>query len=151
MDEAELCKLRIDGLAKERESLRGLEWKTYFQLYVGYAAILAAYTYLMEHVRNVTEAHAIGVLAAAVSIAVWVIEVNLLRAIHDRMRASADLKRRYFERLHTLTRLEAFKERETLFGRRWATVPQFILSLAATLGIVAFEIWYSFARSFVFC
>ncbi|MGA2000422.1 MAG: hypothetical protein ABSG52_10540 [Terriglobales bacterium] len=147
MDKAELCKLRIEDYARERESLRALEWKTYFQLYVGYAAILTAYTYLIDHARNRTTAIVVGICAAVVTTIVWIVEVILLIGIHDRMRASADYKRAYFEMLHSIIPLEIVAERDTKFGRKWATVPQWILALITTIAIIVYEIWFSLRAS----
>jgi len=145
MNKADMCKFRIQDYARERDSLRGLEWKTYFQLYVGYAAIVAAFTYLIDHAHSGTEAHVVGLSAAVFTLAVWAIEVNLLRAIHDRQRVSSDLKRAYFSMLHSIVGLKELRERDTLFGRQWGTVPQFILGCITTLVLVVYEIWRAFA------
>ena len=43
MDKTELWRIRTEDFARNFESLRGVEWRVVFQLYVGYAALALAF------------------------------------------------------------------------------------------------------------
>jgi len=135
MDANDIYKLHIEDYARERESLRSLEWKTFFQLYVGFGTLAVALPKLHDRFVFPRGVYAVGLVAI---FALWAAGVLLLSGIHSRMKCASELKRAYFKRLHET--LQSKAEFEPSFWKYWASFPQHALLF---ITLVGFVLWWS--------
>jgi hypothetical protein len=99
----DLVKLRIEDCARERESLRGLEWRFFFEANAAYAAIAISFFKIhIDYKRSLLLLVTGIAVTTIVTYAAW----RLLRAAHWRLYEVQTLKYRYFDYLHTMTGLK---------------------------------------------
>lgn len=135
----ELFKLRIEDCARERESLRGLEWRFFFETLAAYAAI--AYAYLKIQEKLVGSCHPVlltlGIVATLiVSFSGWF----LLRHAHIRMHVVATLKYDYFKKMHEATGLPILEIGKTK-PWYWAILPQYLTLGSMATGLIGWMTW----------
>jgi hypothetical protein len=138
-----LGKLRIEDCARERESLRGLEWRFFFEANAAYAAIAISFFKIHGEYKRSLLLLLTGIaVTAIVTFAAW----RLLRAAHRRLYEVQTLKYRYFDCLHAMTGLKDLRFSDAFFqiqaknsladeefpfydvrSRLWAIFPQYLV------------------------
>ena len=138
MEETDVYKLRIEDYGRERQSLRDMEWRVFFETFAGYAALAICFVKVHDQTPHSRVVLALGILA---SLVLCFFGSFVLNEIHIRMRSTGDLKRAYFRRLHELTGVKAEEESK---GLRWwwATLPQLVLLVSVALGFI---VWMSYS------
>jgi hypothetical protein len=98
----DLAKLRIEDCAHERESIRGLEWRFFFEANAAYAAIAISFFKIHEEYKHSLLLLGTGIaVTVVVTFAAW----RLLKGAHRRLYEVQRLKYRYFDYLHEMTGL----------------------------------------------
>lgn len=140
----DLSKLRIEDCAHERESLRGLEWRFFFEANAAYAAIAISFFKIHDGYKRSLPLLLTGIaVTAIVTYAAWC----LLRGAHRRMDEVQRLKYKYFDCLHKMfdlkdlrlgddklpivakdakSQVEAFRFYDVR-SRYWAIFPQYLI------------------------
>jgi hypothetical protein len=138
MDTSDLCKLRIEDAGRERDTLRKMEWETFFQSFVGYAAIAVAYGKLHPSTQH---KWVLLTMAVVTTTLLALGTFFLLQGVHRRAAYSADVKYAYFDKLHELLEFENLYRKPTDFRPYWAAAWQHCFSIATAVALVIWESW----------
>ncbi len=150
MEKAELYRLRAEDYARSFESLRSIEWRVAFQVYVGYAAISLGYSALLE--KN-GPSWIVTIAACVVTAIMFITTLYLSIRVQERMHTARQLQNEYLSQLDELAGDAAPEKSSTLQGRFWfathtppihgkwyAFLAQTTISVTWALGIIAFAI-----------
>lgn len=140
MDKKDVYKFRAEEFERSFFSLRNLEWKIIFQLYIGYAAIAAAFV----GITNKYEVNSrISTISTLVVIVLAGIETYLSLRIQERLHLARDKQNKYIDKLHDETgAVKITSEIITKNKRWWGFIPQHIISYIWALGLIIY-FWYA--------
>lgn len=137
MDKHDVCKFRVEELDRSRESLRSVEWRTFFEMVTGYVALVVAFAKVEMHTGKSWLLFACGAFAA---IMVSFAGCMVLHGAHLRMKSVKDARDAYIDKLHELTETPVLENR-TSFWRYWAILPQYAILGTTAGGVVLWMLW----------
>lgn len=138
MDKSDICKFRVEELDRARESLRSVEWRTFFEMVTGYVALVVAFAKVEAQTGKSWLLFSSGVFAAII---VSFAGCMVLHGAHVRMKFVKDGRDAYIDKLHELTETPDLEDRAISFWRYWAILPQYAILGTTAVGVISWMLW----------
>lgn len=136
MENSDLYKFRVEELDRSRESLRTVEWRTFFEMVAAYLALVVAFAKINPQTGRSWALCVVGLAATAiVSFAGYIV----LHGVHVRMQWMKDTRNIYIEKLHDSAGIHG--EEAPKFWEYWAIFPQYLILVTSAGGVISWMLW----------
>lgn len=139
MNAYDIYRMRAEEFERNFESLRGIEWRTTFEIFAGYAAIGIAYFHL--HAKH-GGCWRLGAGATAVTLILFLSHCYFSLRIQERMRYARAMMNEYLKELHRICNAKEIPApagvKEPIRKGWWAFGIQLALSITVMLSLIIY-------------